>query len=73
MRYSLDKLEDVMTKRLPVTHRAFINSSGERYVLGYATTALGATRLLRKRDSRVKDAVQVRLKNADALRVWEPR
>jgi hypothetical protein len=64
-----------MTARLPVTHPQYIRTTAEpgvhdRYVLGYATSELGALRVLRKLAS---DIAAVETAKVRGVEVWQPR
>jgi hypothetical protein len=64
-------MKQVETTALPVTHPAYSKGEGDRYVLGYAKTELGARRILNKRGGCVR-AMTVHLGHSKGPRVWQP-
>ena len=61
------------TPAYSVTHPAIKSSTGDRYVLGLAKTAIGAVRCLRRVDRNVRAAMLVRLHHSAGPLVWEPK
>ncbi len=60
------------TERLPVTHASATRWDGERYTLGFATTELGARRILgRWLRKPVRRAMVVHLGHQRGPIVWE--